>query len=64
MFSELEGGYQDGLLIIVNEMSAELAEFLRKFGAENPTVLSVNRVGVGSWRVPKNNHFFLLQELR
>ncbi|XP_026682883.1 uncharacterized protein LOC103514023, partial [Diaphorina citri] len=60
---ELEEGHQDGLVIIVNEMSRELAEFLRKFGTEHPTILSVNRVGIGAWQIPQNNQFFLLQEV-
>jgi hypothetical protein len=51
-------------VIIVNEMSRELAEFLRKFGTEHPTILSVNRVGIGAWQIPQNNQFFLLQEVR
>uniref|UniRef100_A0A8D8M335 Receptor ligand binding region domain-containing protein n=1 Tax=Cacopsylla melanoneura TaxID=428564 RepID=A0A8D8M335_9HEMI len=59
---QLEAGHQDGLVIIVNEMSTILAEFLRKFGTEHPTLLSLNKVGIGAWQVPNNNQFFLLQE--
>ncbi|KAL1450209.1 hypothetical protein WDU94_002654, partial [Cyamophila willieti] len=59
---QLEAGHQDGLVIIVHEMSNILAEFLRKFGTEHPTLLSLNTVGIGGWQVPNNNQFFLLQE--